>query len=268
MWEFPIPDRSIVNNLQFDNLNVIPQVSSGAASFKQMEKILEHQSEDLLAVEKFHYDLNGQIHIAPNTALRDKRSSGFVVGVNQRNAEINGIRLEGTNVRLSNSQLYERKEPSSEGNFTGSNTVGVEKQSMQASEVVLRSVEGGFNNEKIIDYGGSPKDGQSLMAQKPTQVGKSHQQSEERSQVKKSHFKLPRTQEILHSTGNIVVPTAAPAQQNTIKSVISSGVGTGEVGMTNDDHESRELTEAEENVMRPINLLQEKPNNSARENQS
>ena len=39
-------------------------------------------------------------------------------------------------------------------------------------------------------------------------------------------------------------------------------MGTGELGLTNDDHESREFTEAEENVMRPINMQQEKTNSA------
>ena len=39
-------------------------------------------------------------------------------------------------------------------------------------------------------------------------------------------------------------------------------MGTGELGLTNDDHESREFTEAEENVMRPINMQQERTNSA------
>ena len=68
-----------------------------------------------------------------NNNLRDKRSSG-VVGVT-RKAEIVGIRLDSANMRLSNSQMYERKESSEEGHFTASYTV--EKKSFHASEVIL-----------------------------------------------------------------------------------------------------------------------------------
>ena len=73
------------------------------------------------------------------------------------------------------------------------------------------------------------------------------------------------------SNAAVVVPQASiPSHPNNLnlQSVVSSGVGTGgEVGY-NDDHESREFTEAEENVMRPINMLQERQNtNSARDQQ-
>ena len=39
------------------------------------------------------------------------------------------------------------------------------------------------------------------------------------------------------------------------KSIVSADFGTAH-GLTNEDHESRELTEAEENVMRPINMVE------------
>ena len=81
--------------------------------------------------------------------LRDKRSSGGM-GSTSKKAEVVGIRLDSADMRLSNSQLYERKE-SSEGNFTASHTAA-DKNSMQASEVVLKSVEA-FVRDAIIDYG-------------------------------------------------------------------------------------------------------------------
>ena len=40
-----------INNGQ-QQLNMIPNVSSGAGSFNHMEQILEHRAEDLLSVEK------------------------------------------------------------------------------------------------------------------------------------------------------------------------------------------------------------------------
>ena len=116
-----------------------------------MEKILEHQAEDMLNADaKQQRGLTSGGLLVPNiAALRDKRSSG-VVGPTTKKAEIAGIRLDGANVRVSNSQLYERKE-SSEENFTGDHTV-VDRSSMQASEVVLQSAEA-FARDAIIDYG-------------------------------------------------------------------------------------------------------------------
>lgn len=93
-------------------------------------------------------------------------------------------------------------------------------------------------------------------------------QDEENSPVKKGQFKLPRTQEV-RSNANInnIIPLATPKDLG--MSVISSGIGTVEVGHTNDDRESREFTEAEENVMRPINMMQLELNtNSNPEHQS
>lgn len=54
------------------------------------------------------------------------------------------------NVRVSNSQLYQREKEYSEENLTAINTV--DKNSFQASEVVLQSV-GAFTGDGIIDYG-------------------------------------------------------------------------------------------------------------------
>ena len=54
---------------------------------------------------------------------------------------------------LSNSQMYNKKESSEDCHFTASHTV--EKNSFQASEVILQSVEA-FVGDEVIDYG--PKD--------------------------------------------------------------------------------------------------------------
>ena len=139
--------------------------------------------------------------LVPNiAALRDKRSSG-VVGPTTKKAEIAGIRLEGANVRVSNSQLYERKE-SSEENFTADHTV-VDRNSMQASEVVLQSVEA-FARDAIIDYSQKEQHAQKLMQQmqyQPNKLHNSHNMTEtENGTIVKGQFKLPRTQEVRSST--------------------------------------------------------------------
>ena len=55
------------------------------------------------------------------------------------------------------------------------------------------------------------------------------------------------------------MPSATPQNNLVKRNLVISGICTVEVGLTNDDREeSREFTEAEENVMRPINMQQEK----------
>ena len=69
------------------------------------------------------------------------------------------------NVRVSNSQLYQREKEYSEENLTAINTV--DKNSFQASEVVLQSV-GAYTGDGIIDYGA--KEQESNIQQKLTIV--------------------------------------------------------------------------------------------------
>ena len=128
----------------------IANAPSGGASFNHMEKILEHQAEDMLNADaKQQRGLTSGGLLVPNiAALRDKRSSG--VHPTTKKAGMAGIRLDSANMRVSNSQLYERQE-SSEENFTADHTVA-DRNSMQASEVVLQSVEA-FARDGIIDYG-------------------------------------------------------------------------------------------------------------------
>ena len=151
-----------------------------------------------------------------------------------------GILGSGTNVRSSNSQLYHRQEASSDDlTLTDFNTAQ-DKKSFQASELVLKSLQG-FVGDGVIDYGSKDQ---------PADIQITETMIVTDTKIEKTHFKLPRTQLLDHKTA--LTPKALNG------SVVSADFGTNQGGaqITGDDHESREMTEMEENVMQPINLLE------------